>query len=233
MNLFALAIAPGLAICLFIYYNDRHDPEPMRYLLASFILGMASTVPALIVQILTQNLRPGPHIQTLSAYAVFAYGIVGFSEETSKFLVLRFFAYPKKVFNEPFDGVVYAVMIGMGFATVENIEYVYRYGFGTGVIRFFLSVPAHASFAVLMGYYVGKAKFNPERSGLLMLKGLLVAVFFHGSYDLFLFLQQNEKVTAYVSTGLLSFGAFASFYISMRLAMKLIRSYQRTKENEY
>ncbi|MES1221245.1 MAG: PrsW family glutamic-type intramembrane protease, partial [Bacteroidota bacterium] len=122
---------------------------------------------------------------------------------------------------------------GMGFATVENIEYVYKFGISTGIVRFFLSVPAHAAFAVLMGYYAGLAKVNPSRSFILLCKGVLIAVFFHGSFDFCIFLQQNEKVTQYVSNGLLSFGAFASFYISFRLAMRAIRMQQALAEQKY
>jgi len=222
----ALAIAPGLAICLFIYSRDRFNREPPRYLIMSFVLGMLSTVPALFIEIIGGDLRRHFSHQSIWSYAAYAYGVVACSEELSKFLVLRFYAYPKKAFDEPFDGIVYAVMIAMGFATVENIEYVERFGIGTGIVRFFLSVPAHASFAVLMGYFVGQAKQHTRRAGLLMLLGILIAIFFHGTFDFFLFLQQNKKVTQYVSEGLLSFGAFVTFYIAIRMALRTIRNYR-------
>jgi RsiW-degrading membrane proteinase PrsW (M82 family) len=196
---------------------------PLRTLVISFLLGMAATIPVFLFQAMEHDVRDGRAHHSIWDYAWFAYVVVAFSEEGSKYLMLRFYAYPRKAFNEPFDGIVYAVMVGMGFATVENIEYVRQFGFRTGVERFFLAVPAHAAFAVLMGYYVGLAKFDRERSLGLMWKGLLIAVLFHGSFDFFLFLQQNETATRYVSTGLLSFGAFASFYIAIRLAMRSIR----------
>ncbi len=233
MLLLALAIAPGFAICLFIYSRDRYDKEPLRYLVISFLLGMLSTFPALLIQLLAGDTREKVTSHFILSYAFFAYVVVALSEETCKFMMLRLYAYPKKTFNEPFDGIVYAVMVGMGFATVENIEYVWHYGFQTGFIRFFLSVPAHASFAVLMGYYVGLAKFNPRGRTWLMWRGLLIAVFFHGSFDFCLFLQQNEKVTQYISTGLLSFGAFASYYIAIRLAIRAIRLQHTLSEQEF
>jgi RsiW-degrading membrane proteinase PrsW (M82 family) len=223
MFLLALAIAPGIAICLFIYSKDKYEKEPLVSLAISFFLGMLSTVPALIIQLLVGDLLKKNSEHIILWYAFFAYIVVALNEEGCKFLMLRLYAYPKKIFNEPFDGIVYAVMVSMGFATVENIEYVYQYGIQTGFIRFFLSVPAHAAFAVLMGYYAGLAKFNPSKSTWLLIKGLLIAVFFHGSFDLCIFLQQNREVTKYISTGLLSFGAFASFYVAVRLAMRAIR----------
>jgi len=223
MFLLALAIAPGIAISLFIYSRDRYGKEPLRYLVISFLLGMASTIPALLIQLIAGDDIKEYGAHSIAGYALYSYGIVALSEEGSKFFVLRTYAYPKTAFNEPFDGIVYAVMIGMGFATVENIEYIERFGLRTGVVRFFLSVPAHASFAVLMGYQVGMAKLIPSRSGWLMWKGVLIAVFFHGSFDFFLFLQQNRKITEYVSEGLLSFCAFATFYIAVRLALRTLR----------
>jgi len=59
-----------------------------------------------------------------------------------------------------------------------------------------------------------------------MLLGILIAIFFHGTFDFFLFLQQNKKVTQYVSEGLLSFGAFVTFYIAIRMALRTIRNYR-------
>jgi protease PrsW len=233
MFLLALAIAPGIAICLFIYSKDKYDKEPLRYLVVSFLLGMLSTFPALTIQLLAGDARQKSSPHFILSYAFFAYIIVALSEEGSKFFMLRVYAYPKKIFNDPFDGIVYAVMTGMGFATVENIEYVFKYGIQTGFIRFFLSVPAHAAFAVLMGYYVGLAKFNPSKSSWLMCKGLLIAVFFHGSFDFCIFLQQNKEVTKYISTGLLSFGAFASFYVAVRLAMRAIRLQQVISKQKF
>jgi RsiW-degrading membrane proteinase PrsW (M82 family) len=191
MILLALAVAPGFAICLFIYAMDKYDREPIGLLLKSFLLGMGCVIFPLIIQALAMGIGMRENNGTILGTATFAYGIVGLSEELAKFLVLLLYAYPKKAFNEPMDGIVYSVLIGMGFATLENIAYVSRFGFSTGVARMFLSVPAHATFAVLMGYYTGLAKFLPQKSESLLLRALLVAVFFHGTFDFFLFLGNN------------------------------------------
>ena len=262
MLLIALAVAPGVAICLFIYSMQRLGKASMRYLLTAFLLGAAATLPALAAQLLSEDVRNDPWRHSILSYLWYAFGVVALSEEGSKFLVLRFYAYPKKVFREPFDGVIYAVMIGMGFATVENIEYVRQFGLETGVSRFFLAIPAHAAFAVLMGYPVGRAKFapsgrsgkkalgakpsndgpggrrtfgpfvKPQHSVWLLLRGLGVAVLFHGSFDFFLFLQQSHEAKKYLSTGVLSFGAFATFYIAVRLAMRALRWHRQRQEEE-
>ena len=226
MFLLALAVAPGIAVCLFIYSLNKYGRGSIRYLVLSFVLGMAATLPALLIQMLAEDVRDEPSRHSILSYAWYAYIIVALSEEGSKFLVLRCYAYPKKSFRGPFDGIVYSVMIGMGFATIENIEYVRQFGLETGFSRFFLAIPAHASFAVLMGYPAGMAKSDRSHAFWLMLQGLLVAVLFHGSFDFFLFLQEKREATKYLSTGILSFGTFASFYIAVRLAMRAIRKHR-------
>jgi RsiW-degrading membrane proteinase PrsW (M82 family) len=226
MFLLVLAVAPGIAVCLFVYSLNKYGRGSMRYLVLSFVLGMVATLPPLLIQMLAEDVRNEPSRHSILSYAWYAYIVVALSEEGSKFLVLRCYAYPKKSFAGPFDGIVYSVMIGMGFATIENIEYVRQFGLETGFSRFFLAIPAHASFAVLMGYPAGKAKSDRQHAFWLMLQGLLVAVLFHGSFDFFLFLQQKREVTKYLSTGMLDFGTFASFYIAVRLALRAIRRHR-------
>ncbi len=93
-------------------------------------------------------------IVLIAGLAILSYGVIGFSEEFSKFLGVRLYAYNKKSFDEPLDGIVYSVMVGMGFATFENVLYVLKYaemgmGMEVGLDRMFLSVQvAHGTFGV-------------------------------------------------------------------------------------
>lgn len=219
MELVALAIAPGIAICLYLFYTDVYNREPKKNLIISFILGCLAIVPAIFFELAFSYTQNG----TILGTAIFAYAVVGFSEEFSKYLGLRFYSYNQKAFDEPLDGIVYAVMISMGFATVENIMYAVKYqSLNVVVMRMFLSVPAHATFAVVMGYFIGKAKFDSKKSFGLMLTGLLGAIFFHGSFDFFIFLAENQLVSHVVSDGLLVTGAIGSFITALVLSRKLI-----------
>ncbi len=218
MGLLALAIAPGLAICIFIYLKDKYNKEPFGLMLMSFIFGMLSIIPPLIIQLSYGNLptEAGAAANTLSV-AFFAYLVVALSEEGSKYAVVRLYCYPRKAFDDPFDGIVYSVIVSMGFATLENVGYVLQHGVGTGITRMFLSVPAHATFAVLMGYHFALAKFNPKNKGLNFLLALVWPVVFHGTFDFFLFLGNS----------LLHFaGALASFVIAIYLSRRAIRKKQ-------
>lgn len=221
MTLLALAIAPGIAICFYIFLKDIYNKEPKRLLLASFLLGIVSIIPPYIIE---KALIPY-FDSSITSLATLAYGVVALSEELSKFLVLILFCYRWKNFDEPLDGIVYSVMVSMGFATLENINYVFAHGYDTAFLRMFLSVPAHATFAVVMGYFVGKAKFDKANSAKLLFMGLLAAVFFHGTFDFFIFLQANEAINEYVSDGLLFGGAVVSYIIAIALSRKHIKTH--------
>ena len=220
MNLIALAIAPGVAICLFIFYRDIYNREPKMNLVVCFFLGCLAILPAVKFELAFSSTANG----TVGGIAIFSYLVVAFSEEFSKFLGLRFYAFNQKSFDEPFDGIVYSVMISMGFATVENVMYAVKFNDMSVVIqRLFLSVPAHATFAVIMGYFVGKAKVDNKNSFLLMFTGLLTAIFFHGTFDFFLFVKEGTLVGQETADGLLVGGALVSFVVALVLSRKLIR----------
>ena len=224
MLLLALAVAPGIAICIYIYRKDKFNKEPVGLLIRSFFLGMLSILPALLIQV-GFTLFFGNWLKgDLFNVGLFSFVIVALSEEGSKFLLLRLAIFNRKEFDEPFDGIVYAVMVGMGFATLENISYVFEHGIGTGITRMFLSVPAHGTFAVLMGYYTGLAKFDPERRKRYFFLAILLPVFFHGSFDFCLF-----SGIAWLQVG----GALASLYIAVRLSLRAIRKKQELTADHF
>jgi RsiW-degrading membrane proteinase PrsW (M82 family) len=118
--LFLLAVIPGLLLCYFIFAMDKYEKEPQSILLICFLLGVIATFPAIHMEDIGQYYI-SKNEKAFFKIFLFATFVVGFSEEILKFLSLLLFAYPKKVFNEPMDGIVYSMMIGMGFATLENI----------------------------------------------------------------------------------------------------------------
>lgn len=230
MNLIALAAAPGIAICLFIFYRDRYNKEPLLNLIITFLLGILTAVPAVIIEF-AFNTETG----SIAMVAVKAFLVVALTEELCKFAVLRWYSYPKKSFDEPLDGIVYGVVASMGFATIENILYVTRYaemgmGYQVALMRMFLSVPAHATFGILMGYYVGLAKFATVNKTKLIITGICWATFMHGVYDFFLFLQGHPDVKDYISDGALFIGAIVSFIIGIRLSLNHIKTHRRLSQ---
>lgn len=214
--IFLLAILPGIAISLYIFYVDKYEPETWWHLLICFVLGMASTFPALYFE--TKVTEAGfDAIGNL--IQVFFYSLLGVAliEEIAKTSCVFIFPFFNKWFNEPMDGIVYSVMVGMGFATVENILYGYGNGLETVVVRAFTAVPAHAVFAIITGYYVGLAKFNKPKRIQLILKGIGLAILVHGIYNFFLLQESYEWLTVF---------SIVTLFISYQFAKRMIEQHR-------
>jgi len=215
MWLLALALAPIVAIVWYIIYLDKLNKEPVKMLLLTFLFGIISVLPAILLEVFGGNLLG--EINSLPKAWFQAFIVVALSEELAKYFFLRKYVFSKPYFDEPYDGIVYAIMISMGFAAIENVMYVMQGGTAVAIMRMFTAVPAHASFAVLMGYWVGRAKM--ENKPQLNWLGLGSAVLFHGLYDFFLL---AELFPGQV------FGAILSLMIALvfsRSAIKIHRQY--------
>lgn len=185
-----LAIVPALLIVIYFYRKDRAKPEPKGIVIRMFLLGLLSTVPAIFIELGLDGLRGflNPYYRLL--YPVFkAFIVAGLVEESLKLFIVKKFVFRKKCFDEVMDGIVYTVIAGMGFACLENVLYVLGNGITVGILRAFTSIPMHASVSVIMGYWIGIAKFSETRASRrkLIMKGFLLAVLFHGLYDLCIF----------------------------------------------
>ena len=224
MNWLILAIAPGVAISSYIIFKDEYNREPRKHLLISFFLGVLSIIPAILLELPMAWTVQSNFFNSPIGNAFKAFVMVALPEELSKFIMLKMYAYRQPEYDEPFDGIVYAVMVGMGFATAENIMYVYEYGIATGVIRMFLAVPAHATFAIIMGYFMGKARFSLSRENYLLTAGLFWSIVFHGSYDFFLFLKDSDHSKAEFSW-LMLLGAVVSLITGLILSKKAISTH--------
>ena len=217
MNLLLLAIAPVMIIVVFIYVKDKFEKEPIRFLLKNFLLGaFVSVLITLILSVILNSIHPLTDEESIFQQFIKAFFVVALVEEFSKFVIVKYYAQKNKEFNEPFDGIVYAVMVSMGFAALENIMYIFQYGVATGITRAFTAVPAHATFGILMGYFMGKAKFSNNKLKY-NLFGLMVATIFHGAYDFFLFIN-------FIPGTIL--GAILSLIIGIVLARKAIKKHQ-------
>ena len=179
--LFGIAVLPVVVLMIYIYRQDKYQKEPLTSLVKAFIGGMA----AILLDILIVKGIDALLGNTAIANTVFftAFLEAGIPEEFSKFLIFMILIWRDKNFDEYFDGIVYATFIGLGFACVENISYVFSYGFGTGVVRALLSVPGHFLFGVVMGYFLSMAKFKTEKRGSYLWSGLLLAMLAHGLFD--------------------------------------------------
>ena len=180
-----LAVAPPLLIAYYVYQKDKYDKEPKSLIIKSFLFGCLGIIPAIFLEIFAEGMFTN----------LFLYVFIGiaFVEEGVKYFFLKKYLFNNKEFNEPMDGIVYAVMISLGFATVENIAYVFNnqgQEINVAIIRMFTAIPLHAVCGVILGYFVGLAKFSNNRK-ILLYKGLFLATLVHALYNYFIFLGQG------------------------------------------
>lgn len=184
-----LAGAPAAAGLFFMYIKDKYEKEPWKMLLLGLLYGVYT---AAVIYALGRWLEwRFPHEETpLYTAFVSSAGV----EEGVKFLFLFFLIWFNRNFNEPLDGIVYAVFLSLGFAWVENIIYVTHPvlgGYETALARAALSVPGHGLFGIQMGYHMGRARFCREgRAGQLFL-AFAAPYLLHGLYNDFL-LEKNK-----------------------------------------
>ena len=210
--IFALAIAPGSAIAVYVYFRDRYEKEPLSMLMKTFVAGFFAVTPAALIETMLIGMLPEGSTQ-IRHVALNNVIFVGLTEELIKFFCVYWIVYHTPDFNEPFDGIVYSAMAAMGFATAENLLYVIDGGVQVALMRMFTAVPAHATFGIMMGYFVGLSKFRNHHVPFLIL-GIAVATVFHGLYDLCLSINDIE---------LIALGALVSLALGIRFSFKAMR----------
>lgn len=179
------AIVPIFILLIFVYIKDKYEKEPLRLATTGTFYGMLISMPITFTENFLSKFTPTGNIP-YSFYTAFI--VASLVEETYKYIILKFLIYKNKNYNEPFDGILYAVFISLGFASVENILYVFNPSIGgikTAFLRAIFSVPAHMSFGVYMGYYLSKKKFSMNKINMFI--ALLMPFIIHGIYDFLLF----------------------------------------------
>lgn len=181
-----IAILPPLAFMLYIYRLDRIEPEPYGLILKALALGAAAVIPAALIE-LSLGMIPVFALGGLAGAALKSFIVIAPVEEALKLAVVLLFIWKNRNFNEENDGIVYTGAAAIGFALLENILYVVQSGFGTGIMRAVTSIPLHTFTGVIMGYFVGIARFAPDagtRTGAVW-KGFITAYLIHAVYDTF------------------------------------------------
>jgi RsiW-degrading membrane proteinase PrsW (M82 family) len=180
------AIIPaGFYLAIFLWL-DRYDPEPPRTLMFAFFWG---AVIAVFVSAIYNSV-------SVSAFGDLVTGLVSapIVEEASKGLgVLLVAIFFRKDFDSVVDGIVYAGVVALGFATMENIHY---YGnslntsgmgglLGTWFVRGILSPYSHVLFTCMTGIGVGIARetHNAALKIAAPVMGYFSALFLHSLWN--------------------------------------------------
>lgn len=172
-------IAPTAALMSFFYLKDQYQ-EPIPLIIRSFILGALLVFPVMFIQhaLAAEGILMSAFIESFLQIA--------FMEEFLKWFIFMFTMYHHDEFDDHYDGIVYAVAISLGFASVENVLYLLTNGIEYAFPRAIFPVSSHALFGVIMGYYFGKAKLRDSKTNYNLLLAFLLPFLLHGIYNLIL-----------------------------------------------
>jgi RsiW-degrading membrane proteinase PrsW (M82 family) len=190
----AMALMPALLWLGYFYSQDRWEPEPKHFVFGVFLLGafVAAPVSDFIIEMVLDRSGEGGSLSLFSAERwIAAVAVIGIGQEICKYAVVRYTMYSSPEFDEPLDGIIYATAAGIGFATHQSYEFLQGRGgevlLSAGAAQTVIATLAHASFAGILGYTLGRAKFGAMGAaarGATLATGLVVAATLNGCFFL-------------------------------------------------
>jgi protease PrsW len=191
-----MSLVPAVLWLYFFYRMDRLEAEPKHKVAQTFILGVL--VAAAIGQPFLRHTLDINAWLYANWWTQLLGGIllIGFVQEFVVYLVVRYGIFDDPEFDERVDGVIYATAAGLGLATVLNFSYVIEHGgvdLGIGSVRMVVNTLAHASFAGVLGYFLGQTRFE-RTPAYYMPAGLAIAALLNG---LFFFLEDRVTATGF------------------------------------
>ena len=187
--LLLLAVLPSMFLLAYIWRKDTIEKEPLSLLASLFFWGALTVVSAVVIGAIMEAVAEEIFERdTLTWLILDNFIMTALVEEGGKYFVLKRKTWKSPEFDYLFDAIVYAVVVSLGFATVENILYVVDSDLSTALLRAVLSVPGHAIDGVFMGCFYGLAKRydlagNRRKCRAYLRRALWVPVLIHGFYD--------------------------------------------------
>jgi RsiW-degrading membrane proteinase PrsW (M82 family) len=219
----------------FFYLMDRHEPEPKQLVAGVCVLGALIAAP--LADFVRSEFAP-PAALGVAGLSPFSLDrvldavlVVGLSQEMCKYAVVRYTIYMSREFDEPMDGIVYMMACGTGFAVWVNFHRLsgqnHEVYLSIGAAQAVVTTLAHASFAGVLGYVMGRAKFSRRRAparGILVMLGLLLAAAFNGQFTLVTgwVVQRGLAVHPWYSVGYAALSAAAIFGIIWLVSQRLL-----------
>lgn len=192
-------VLPVLFWAAYHYHKDRHLPEPVGHLVFVFLLGMIAAALSQLMYMALGSLGlrfdagalADSSVAGLFVYALLAIGPI---EEIAKLVpfvlvVLRF-----REFDELLDGIIYASFIGLGYAAVENWQYLDYLTPAEAYARGFASPVVHMVFASIWGHWIAEAYLQGKNVVRASVIGLAIAAGLHGLYDFIVILNPRNTL---------------------------------------
>ena len=199
--IYLATVLPPIILGIIIWKSDKF-PEPGKFLVTAFMLGVSIFLPLDFLILFSEDyLAPflGLNLELISKWEEggdFPRGEFAFKhffraaylEEGLKFAFLIFVCVRLDALNEPIDAIVYGAAIGLGYAAMENLFYLYApdaWSLETVKTRYYPLI-MHLGFGVVMGWLLSLSLFDETskfKRTFLIILSLLIPVLFHGTYN--------------------------------------------------
>lgn len=206
-----VALLPVLLFLIWIYKKDKYNKEPIKDLVKFYIIGVMISFVAIVIErkLVDFNVFEGIYSQLYLSFLV-----AGTTEEFLKAIVLTIVLFKDNKFNEKIDGIIYSVVLSLGFASIENIIYLFyeteNLIYQVGILRSVIAIPGHIMFGIMMGYYISKAKFSDTKSEKInnIFKAIIIPIILHAIFDFILMIGERWSIILFiVYIGLLYFNS--------------------------
>jgi protease PrsW len=219
----SIILAPLIAMSVVAIVWTKRGRGRYPALISSFVFGMFSILLVLLFQFIARKFGL-EDFRNLRRIIFYSFIVMGFASEFGKFLILRYYNFTQKSFNGPLDGIVYSIMISMGFSFTGNIIYfLVPYYSEIDFLYAITVVFANLFFAVILGFFVGMAK-SRENKFVDSMTGLFGASFFHALYN-FCFISKDFRLLLF-----LTIGAFIVVILLYYKAFELNEEFKRIRK---
>ena len=159
--IFIIAFVPIVGLGSYVYYRDKNK-EPVKILIEMFLAGIASTFISVMLSLLLGKIVPGyTELYNSKNYVgLYASSLISVAllQEFSKWVLVYILGYNNKEYDEPYDMIVYALFLSLGFAFIENLIYGYDGGVYISLFKVFGDVILQACMGIFIGYFISLAK---------------------------------------------------------------------------
>lgn len=210
-----------------IYYRlDRYDPEPLRYLFVGFLVGIL--VPVVSVPILLGSVELTSYIYGSDALFIEVVVLAPVIEELCKGFAL-YQLLKKMSIDSPLDAFLYGIMVGAGFAFIENIAYGIRSLFFEGIsqaitltiLRGGFAIIGHPIYTGIIGFGLGAYRVGIRK---IQYRNMQKSILLHMTWNFTFIIPLIFPVIWLFWVVLLLFVIFATFltiYDILKIALKI------------
>jgi len=208
-----LLIAPLIFFILILLAREIMEKKVLNLFASTYFVGLLTAIPMILALYFVYEYWL-THVHSLRRIIFYSFVLIGFLSEFSKFVLLRFYYLPKESFTKPFDGILFSVMLAMGYTTTANSFFLYEWNYSDNVRQVLYTMPAANFFiGIILGFFTGMSKFRTNYFD--SLTGLAAALFLYGFYS-FCLISQDNVLLGFLSAGIV--------IISLMLAAKSLNT---------